>query len=113
MLRLELSLLTLIVIGGGAIGGGARPELECLGEMLGLVYSKLVPLSTLSKSGFGVAPPITGGANFGEVAGESLGIIPNASPNPPPKDKLLLALPAGTYFSSSGGKSNLNAFDWG
>ena len=113
MLRLVLSLLTLIVIGGGAIGGGARPELECLGEMLGLVYSKLVPLSTLSKSGFGVAPPITGGANFGEVAGESLGIIPNASPNPPPTDNMLLLLLAGTYFSSSGGKSNLNAFDWG
>ena len=56
---------------GGAIGGGARPELECLGEMLGFAYSKLVPLSTLSKSGFGVAPVDIGGANFGEVAGDS------------------------------------------
>ena len=94
---------------GGAIGGGARPELECLGEMLGFACSKLVPLSTLSKSGFGVAPVVTGGANFGEVAGDSLGIIPNPSPNPP-TDKLLLL--AGTFFSSSGGKSNENAFDW-
>ena len=37
MLRLELSSLTLIVIAGGAIGGGARPELECLGEKSGFV----------------------------------------------------------------------------
>ena len=109
MLRPELSLLALIVM-GGAIGGGARPELDYLGEILGFVYSKLVPLSTLSKSAFGVTPMFIGGANLGEVAGDSLGIIPNASPNPP-TDKLLLL--AGTSFSSSGGKLNANAFDWG
>ena len=83
--------------------------------MFGFAYNKPEPLSTLSKSGFGVAPLViygTGGANLGEVAGDRLGgFIPNAPPSKPPTDNKLVLLLGGTSFCSSRGKLNENWFD--